>query len=233
MKKKRMIILGIFLILIPFISASSFYFNFEIVTIKQNTCFNFPTSCDNCTYMNITFLFPNGTIAIDNQEMTNLTSDYYYNYSFCNTSTLGTYIAIINYDEDGKYYSDFDFFKVTPSGREAPNSGEGTIFLASIISMILMTILFFSFSFTVERESGLRFGFLAISLVMGVITTLYSSVSLMETYGGFSRTLNSFSIFQYIILAVLLIIFIFVLVSLIVSALNAWQIKKGLKDENQ
>lgn len=198
---------------------------------KQDEIIRISQVCSDASYITISSVtFPNSTTAISNINITSAGSGEFY-YNFINTSTIGRYdVRGISDGCEGTFAT---YFEITASGRAAPNQGEGTIFLASIISMILITILFFAFSFTVKRESGLRFGFLAISLVMSVITTLYSSVALMEVYGGFSRTLRSFSVFQYILLSVLLIIFIFVLVSLTVSALNAWKIKKGLKDENE
>ena len=93
----------------------------------------------NATSVNVTIYFPNSTIAVYNQPMTNLVGEIY-NYSFDNTETLGNYI----YDycnQDGEDCIQ-NYFEVTVSGRAAPTSGEGTIFLASIIYMILIAKLF-------------------------------------------------------------------------------------------
>lgn len=136
------IIIGVFFI--SLISAYSFNFweDFSIVQ-KQNTCFNIPSTCDNCTYINITILLPNGTVIIDNQIMTNLSNSYYYNYTFCNTSILGKYFVITNYNEDIDLYSDFNFFEITQTGYKQTTAES----MGSAIFLILMLFLTFLFLF--------------------------------------------------------------------------------------
>lgn len=143
MKNNRILIsilLGIFLI--SCISAYSVALDFDMMIQEQNTCFNIPMSCDNCTYMNITILFQNGTLIIENQAMTNLSSEYYYNYTFCNTTILGDYMIITHYDEDGIYpYSETNFFQVTTNGNPLP-SGAVIIFFNLLFIIIISGLLY-------------------------------------------------------------------------------------------
>ena len=160
----------LFLVGISFVSASSFYFGDFLLTQKQDSCFNIPLSCDNCSYMNITVLFPNGTVAVENQEATNLSSKYYYNYTFCETSTLGNYWIILNYDEDGRYiYSDVDFFKITPNGV---NLTEGKSFLYIGLLSLLFIMLIISIIGTVRFEHYIgKFTLYWISHILFLILT--------------------------------------------------------------
>ena len=99
---KKQFLLPLLIILIPLMSAS-LYLELDWIKVEQGSCFNIFESCDNCSYINITVLFSNGTVIVANEAMTNLSSRYYYNYTFCDTNTLGVYPIIINYDEDGFY----------------------------------------------------------------------------------------------------------------------------------
>jgi hypothetical protein len=123
MKKDNIHIFLVVLILffsLTIISAdTSLYFSDLGLTIPQGDCFNINLPCNNCTYMNISISLPNGTTIVENERMTNLSSSYSYNYTLCDTDTLGTYFLITNYDEDGvSLYSDTNFLQVTPNGEE-------------------------------------------------------------------------------------------------------------------
>ena len=207
-------------------------------TFKSGGCVNLIQICDNCSYNNIsTILYPNSSVVASNLTMNK--DDTYYNYSFCNTSTLGNYIVNGYGDLDGvKTTWSYDF-EITPSGRGSPTSGESTIFIVSLASMFLICILFFlisnSFKGNTAAVSGskeARFVFIALSFVVGVIAVLYSIVSLMEIFWGFDKIISSYSNFLYIILAILFILFIFILINIQIRVIEAMRIKRGLKDLN-
>jgi hypothetical protein len=127
----------LFLFLFSFVSASNLILDFSIVTGKQGECINLRYACPECSYMNITISSPNGTALVENEAMTNLSSYYSYNYSFCDTSDLGVYLAIMNYNETGSYFeSDMNYFEITPSG----NSGDENTFLFIIILVLGYTL---------------------------------------------------------------------------------------------
>ncbi len=115
MKKLLLILMiGIFLVsLVPVLSATQV----SLGVFKQGECIGLIQTCANCTYNNISRVFhPDATKSLDNNLMTK--DDTYYNYSFCNTSQLGTYIVNGFGDIDGIKTSWSYDLDVTPSGDE-------------------------------------------------------------------------------------------------------------------
>lgn len=134
---------------------------------------------------------------------------------WCNSSTAGGFVS--------------GGFEVTPSGNPPPTSGQGFIYLGSIVAMILITLLFFFISLNMKSES-LKFGFIGLSLIGSIIIILYSAVSLQQLLAGFTRITSSFSTFLYLSLFILVILFLFVLLAVTIEALNNFKKRKGLKE---
>ncbi len=104
MKKILLILfLGLFLISLT----SAFLGTYEqgaTVSIRGNL---------NASSVNVTIYFPNSSIAVDNQPMTQLKGEIW-NYSFSSTDTLGEYIY--DYcDQDGRNCKENNF-EITPTG---------------------------------------------------------------------------------------------------------------------
>lgn len=119
------------------VSADTINIGDYFITAEQNSCFNIPFGCDNCTFVNLTVAYPNGSIIISNAEMTS-TDGFHYNYSFCNTSKLGKYWATYHYDEDGIYlYTDLSWFEITKTGyKQTESESIGSLsFLALIVAL--------------------------------------------------------------------------------------------------
>jgi len=234
MTKYKILFALCFVVLLIGIGSSS------LGTYKQNECVNIVTVL-NASNVNISVLTnptPNSQIVIQNVQMTSLGNSF--NYTFCNTTKIGDYTYGYCDDKGNCYSNDF---MITPSGNNAVSSGESIVYLVSVITMALMTLLFYMMSThfadkkgegneVVKGKAGLRFGFLGLSLVISLVTVLYSYISLTQMLAGFSNILSSYSYFQYIILIVFFIIFIFVLISLTIQAMEALKIKRGLKDED-
>lgn len=184
----------------------------------------------NATSVNVTIYFPNSSIAVDNQPMTQLKEEIW-NYSFSSTNVLGEYIY--DYcDQDGRNCKENNF-KVTPSGSDAPSEGEGMTFLGSLIAMILVAGVFLFLSISLKEHDGARFAFTSLTVITCMIVVLYSAVALSETFFGFERIVSSYSIFLWVFLFVVFIIFIFVLIMVIVKTMDSMRIKKGLKEEHE
>ncbi len=98
------IILGIFLISLA--SAS-------LGTFKQDDCVNIKTILNTSTVNISTISYPNTSIVVSNKEMTK--NGKTFNYSFCNTNTLGIYLYDY-FDAEGNTY--INDFKITPNGKE-------------------------------------------------------------------------------------------------------------------
>ena len=130
----------------------------------------------------------------------------------------------------------------TPTGRASPSTGESFAYIGSLASMFLICILFFvisngfkgdtsaSGSSDIGGGSAIRFGFIGMSFIIGIIAVLYSVVSLNEIFWGFTAIVSSYTTFMTILLIVLIAIFIFILINLFVRALESFRIKRGIKD---
>lgn len=129
MKNKIFLLLGIIL-LIGFVSA-------DFGIFKQDECVQIRT-ISNSTQVNISSLsYPDSTIAITEAPMTKV--GYTFNYTFCNTSDLGTYIYDYH-DELGNVY--VNSFEITPSGFANT--------LGFFIMILLLSFGIIIFGFTAE-----------------------------------------------------------------------------------
>jgi len=132
MKYKLSLVLLVVLI-IPLVMATT------IGITKANDCINLPQVCENCTSNNIsTILYPNKTIAKINISMSK--DDTYYNYSFCNTSTLGEYIVNGVGDLDGVRTSWAYNFEVTGTGFEF-NQSRSTFYIGSLAVLVFLFVI--------------------------------------------------------------------------------------------
>ncbi len=97
MKKILLIFLiGMFLISMTYATEKSWG------SVKQTDCIQLTQICDNCTYNNITSIqFPNRTSYAIKEETAMEKVGTFYNYTFCNTESLGIYIVTGHGDLDG------------------------------------------------------------------------------------------------------------------------------------
>ncbi len=181
-------------------------------------------------------------ILVLNQNMTRNNTFYNYTLSPSQTSELGLYKAD-TFCSDGNYNGTNEiWFMITPSGRDAPTSGESVALLIAVASMFLIAIFFFIISHTFKGDplapkgsslsSGnpaTRFFFIALAVIIAIMSILFSTVILMQLFGGFETIIASYSIFLWVILFVIFIIFIFVLLKIIFMALESLRIKQGLQ----
>jgi len=215
MNKNIFFIIAVGILLIGIVSAQT-YKQDSIIDLKIST---------NETNCQITIEAPNSSTLIFNQSMTS--NPAFVNYTFNQTGSTGIYYYFI--DCDDSYLS--DSFKVTPSGDDALTSGEGIIFLGSLIAMLSVAGVFLFLSISVKEHDGTRFAFTSLTVITCMIIVLYSSVALSETFWGFDRIISSYSTFLWVFLFIIFIIFIFVLIWVIVKALDSVRIKKGLKEQ--
>jgi len=96
-------------------------------TFKQNSCVNIQTILNTPEVTISTILYPDSSVALSNQVMEK--NGMTFNYTFCDTSRLGTYIYDY-YDADGSVY--VNDFKITPSGID-----DNTSFLLFFIGIII------------------------------------------------------------------------------------------------
>ena len=131
MKKLILIMLGMFLI-----SLVSAEIN-EYAPVKQFDCVNIKQVCASCTYVKVTVSYPNSTLAISNQAMTD-SGGGVWTYNFCATEQLGRYDVNGEGDLEGTS-TGFDvlFFEVTPSGLQGTFGFYILVILLSIGVIVL------------------------------------------------------------------------------------------------
>lgn len=108
--KKQLIFLFMLFLLIGFVSSEQQ----SLPAQKRGTCVNILQTCDNCTYVNLTTVnYPTQIYTLGKYMQKNGEN---YNYTFCNTNEIGTYIITTCGDVNGiKTCVDYDF-EVTPNG---------------------------------------------------------------------------------------------------------------------
>ena len=85
-------------------------------TFKQNSCIQLTQTCGNCTYNNISFVYMTLDVILYNVSDQMSKVGTFYNYSFCNTSTIGEYNVHGFGDPDGTQTSWTYDFGITGTG---------------------------------------------------------------------------------------------------------------------
>jgi len=117
-------------------------------TFKQNECVNIKVLCDNCTYVNLTSVsYPiNSSDVLKGQyEMTGDGGTY--NYSFCNTNTLGIYSYTSCGNDDGNNVCISEVFEITSTG-ESYNNQQGFL----ILGLVGVCALFFAIGLSFDKK---------------------------------------------------------------------------------
>ncbi len=178
--KKILLTIMLGIVLITVVSAS-------LGTFKQNDCVNIKTIL-NTTSVNIsTISYPNETTLFLNQEMTK--NALTFNYTFCGTDTIGTYIYDY-FDTEGEVY--VNDFEVTPTGFSLETSDS----LLYIIILIATFTLFLAFLYP-----AIKLPYANIPQADGSITKInktkyFKLLSIWFAYGflmWFLQTLNAIS----------------------------------------
>ena len=108
-------------------------------TFKQNDCVRLLQACADCTYVNITSVnYPNSTQALGHVPMTKIGTEF--NYTFCSTSSLGTYIVNGVGNEAGIDTVWAYDFAVTVSGYEL-TTAQGILYIIGIAGLTGMLVL--------------------------------------------------------------------------------------------
>lgn len=192
-RKILFIMLGIFLIVLPLITAES------IGTFKQNQEMQITNYCSvaDCTYANITTInSPGGTVNYLNAEMTQTGNDFNYTYT---PLELGVYTFNTCSNPGGTTICESDTFEITSTGTG------GSMFFIILITSI--AFVFFIASLFVPEEffvyiSGASFLIGGIYLMINGIDVLndtntrylafiYLGIGLLFTLGAYLYNLYS------------------------------------------
>lgn len=138
------------------------------------------------------------------------------------------------------------FFDATPTGRPPLTEGERTTYVGSLFIMSLFSVFFFMLSLQFKpnieaqkNEDGsyqpipndkpaLRFGCLVLSFIILFIILLYVMVSLQTILYSFTELIDSYYIFMWLMGFLMLLMFIFILITLLIQAVDSVRSKKGL-----
>lgn len=137
MKTKLIFALVLMVFIIPsFVSAQQQ----DLGTAVKGDCVNLIQTCDTCTYNNITrILFPNSSQAITS-EVAMTKSETYYNYSFCITDTIGTYIVLGHGDLDSSDTVWTYNFDIT-GGGESVSTAKSIMYIGLLVVLILLLVI--------------------------------------------------------------------------------------------
>ena len=158
---KKILLIGIvFLFLVSFVNAEEQ----SLGTFKKGECINLIQNCANCTYVNFTkVLYPDSTEALGNVESTKVGSIF--NYTFCNTSKLGTYIVYGIGDVSGTPTIFAYTFKVNTEGIEEK---------VYIILIVLIITSYFLIIFGILKQDPI---FTMIGSMVLLLTNVYISIN--------------------------------------------------------
>lgn len=107
---KRLLMAFAILLMVGFVSAQQQ----SLPPVRQGECINLLQTCPNCTFVNITSVV--NEVTIFNISATMQKTGTFYNYTFCNTTRLDSYLVNWVADNDGERQSGaYDFF-VTATG---------------------------------------------------------------------------------------------------------------------
>lgn len=167
---KKIIYLLMFLFMVGMVNASSYIFEKDKPIDLKIACVDeIEMPCNATIECNMTILYPNGTILLNNQPMTHNPS--YYNYSLNETynSKIGKYYATIFCLGVGNGFSAFGY-EINPTGKEMIE-GQGFTSIGLIMAVILLSFLFAWFGFKFSESNSLFFVslfFMLASLITGI-----------------------------------------------------------------
>ena len=148
--KTKVFIVLLLISLIPLVSSQEQYLG----SFTQDGCVQLIQTCTNCTYVNVSSI-----------ELIQPTSEYYYgqevmeksglaryNYTFCNTSTIGTYVYWTYGDPNGILSDPTGVtFEVSPLGlKQSTSQGLGSF--GFLLLMIVLTFLFGFLGFRLSKD---------------------------------------------------------------------------------
>lgn len=214
----------LFGLMFNFVSAATINIGDYSIPVKQNSCYNIPFGCDNCTWVNLTITYPNGSIIVSEGEMTSI-DGFHYNYSFCDTDTLGKYWVTYHYDEDGTYlYTDMNWFEVTSNGF-IPDIAKAIIQGSFLFLLFGISVFFIILSYKTESP-GLKVFFLFLSFLLIMSCLILSSIAAVETsvYENFK---SAITIFIFAFGLILFVLFAYIMIEIIKATLNSMKEDKG------
>lgn len=135
--EKRLVLI-IFAVFFISCASATLYYDGRLGVFPQDSCVNVRGEL-NETGANVSIYYPNSTLVHFNQPMANMRGDIW-NYSFCNTSTLGEYMY--EYCDLLGYDCRENTFEITYAGLEV-TEGQAIIYTALLLLLIFFFIITF------------------------------------------------------------------------------------------
>lgn len=150
---------------------------------KQNSEVLLQQSCDNCSFVNISYVaLPNTTYILSEQAMTK--SGYSYSYTLISnyTQEFGRYIVCTYGDLDGEITSDCYDFYINSMGRPEPAGSIIVLFVISFLLILgfLVYVLIFSFGHALKKD----FDFIDLAVNLGIYFALLGFFIMQKQYLG-------------------------------------------------
>jgi len=178
------------------ILASSFiigqlYFKQDSIIDLKIPCFNNNTYCSDIAFCNVTIIYPNGSVLVNNQNMTN--SGAFHNYTLDETQTniLGEYNAVTICNDNGVLGSTTFTFQITGTGNENPSDLVMAMFLFFFIAILFYLMLFIFFG--MKHFKSLDFDLNDLAYNFGGYFALLGYYVMENSYLG-NSTIGSFAV---------------------------------------
>lgn len=215
---KKTIYLLLFLVLCSFCFAEStlFYKVNSEVDLKIPCVKNDNSQCSASAVCNITISYPNNTIYVNNEVMTN--SNVYFNYTLTNANTSGEYPTVI-YCVDGTDYGySFFSFKLNQSGDNEQPSGFLTII---ILIPLLFAFIFMMGSLSLGQDhTALKIFLFLLSLLSYFSSAYFGIINLIKFY-VFPELNEALSFSVIVIGFIFFIVLCYFLIYIIQKAIHA------------
>lgn len=183
-------------------------------------------TCGNCTYCNVTSLtFPNGSLALDNTAMTKDGVEYTYNYTTPNDTT-GTYLVNTDCDVDGASTPVTYDLIVTTNGKEIPT---GMPTFQGVILLVVFGIAWFMLLLSLKvNEAGPKIFFMVLSLIF-IMASVMTAYQVSVDYNVASSLNTTLGGIIFVVGAIILVIFFYILIRQTIVILDYFKVKRGLK----
>lgn len=183
--------------------------------------------CPTLTECNITILDPDSIVLANNEVMTKNSSVF--NYTLNSTTKNGQYEVAVSCCSSNICRNKLLSFLITPSGADPLSSGQGTVLMIVMGVMFFVAILFFVIGFKSENVVGKATGY-SLGGVMILVLILYSLLVANEAIASSPKLISGFENFYFVMKMIGTIAIVGMIVLLLLVAVRAWKIKRGLID---
>lgn len=183
MKKIYYLSLFIF-VLLPLVTSLQldyeYKFKKDIDSDLKRSCYSSGAFCSASAACNITIIYPDETIYINNKLMQNQNS--FHNITLTNLNQYGEYRADMSCSDSGFYGADTFYFFVNSNGQEPASSG--VIIFFSTLFLIIIGCMAYSIIYSIGHIVRLDFDVLDLAFNWGIYFVLFATHMLSKFYLG-------------------------------------------------